>query len=1043
MVGQINHGSVKRTGANCGLRDAAFNKKLMFMKKLFLLSVLILSASAIFAQRSVSGTVKDEKGNPIPSSSVQVKGTTTGTTTNVDGGFNIQLPANAKTLVISYVGYDVKEVAIGNESFYAVSMIPRTTSDMSEVIITGYTNVTRNKSPISSSLVAAKDIQNIPITNVNDILQGKAPGLNVMSTTGQPGGSSNVRVRGVGSISAGASPIYVIDGIIIERGQIINGAVGGTQAFTQNNDILSNLNPNDIENITVLKDAAALALYGSRGGNGVIVITTKRGKAGASRVNITSQYGFTKPSFGNWGVMSGTQVYDYERALLASSGVPQSQIDADYPASLKNRTFDWFNAAFVDGNIQSHNISISGGTDKTRNLLSVGYYDQDGTVINSGFKRFTANFSLDQTVNNWLKIGATVNTSYSNVLNGDGGSFFSSPIFAAIANSPLHLYPYKPDGSLYHGDEPEFADNSVSGDNFLYSTLYNYNRARQFRAFGKVYGEVKVAKWLTLKQNVAVDLIYAREKNFFDPTTGNGINAADPSKSGSIFEGAVNPLTFTSQSSASGSFKLKNERHEFDYLLLTEYQRYSSSDIKATGSGIVNGKLQVLDITGTPDQAGGTTTEYAFLSYLGQLGYTFDGKYSLTGSIRRDGSSRFGKENRFATFYSGGASWRITRENFMANQKIFDDLRLRVSYGTSGVADFGNYLARQLYAYTAAYNGSPGSIPSTPGNDLLTWEKNEQLDAGLEFAILNNRIRGTLDVYRRVSTQLLQNVPVSRTSGFTSAQQNIGEMENKGFEVSLNSTNVKTKSFTWTTDINVGYTKNKVLKLYNGQDIPGGTLARTAEGHTLGEWFLPVWAGVDPANGDPLWYLADGKTTTNSYTIASRTENRKYAGSSFPKYTIGFGNTLNYKDFNLSFLFYAMTGSKVYNQQLSLADADGLRFGWNYYKDADKDYWTPTNTNASRPKPIVNGNKNSANASTRWLEKNDYIRLRNVTLSYNLPKSVMDRAHLTGARFFVNGTNLLTITGYKGIDPENALGGNDILKYPVNKSITFGLDITL
>jgi TonB-linked SusC/RagA family outer membrane protein len=474
-----------------------------------------------------------------------------------------------------------------------------------------------------------------------------------------------------------------------------------------------------------------------------------------------------------------------------------------------------------------------------------------------------------------------------------------------------------------------------------------------------------------------------------------------------------------------------------------EYQKFNQTTMSADGIGIVDGRLQVLGVAGTPQAVGGDETEYSFLSYLGQMNYTFNSRYSLSASIRRDGSSRFGADNRFATFYAVGGSWKIIDENFMKNLSVFNDLRLRASYGTSGVANFDNYVAQQLYAYGQTYDGAPGSAPSTPGNPALTWEKNKQLDLGLELAVLKNRLKGTFDWYRRVSSNLLQNVPVSRTSGFTSAQKNIGELENKGFEVTLNSTNVSTKSFSWTTDFNVSHNTNEVLKLYNHQDIPGGTLGRTREGQPLNSWFLPIWAGVDPANGDPLWYLADGKTTTNSYATASRTENRKFVGTSLPKYTFGLTNNLNYQGFGLSFFFYAITGSKVYDQNMSFIDADGARYGWNYYKDADKNYWKEPGQQAERPKPVIGGNKSSASASTRWIESNDYLRLRNLTLSYSLPKSVIGRAKLNSARFFVTGVNLLTWTNYKGVDPETALSGNDVFKYPVAKSITVGVDISL
>ena len=1012
------------------------------MRRIFYLlsGLLLFGLNAAAQTRTISGKISDMSGVAVPDASVMVTGSAQGTVTDDQGNFTITVPASAKSLTVSSVNYATQVISLGASNVLNIILQPAE-DELQEVVVTGYTVTTRSKSPVASSVVTSKDIENIPITNVNDILQGKASGLTVMSTSGQPGASSNVRIRGVGSISAGASPVYVIDGIIVERGQFFDGYGGSTQ----NNDILSNLNPNDIESVTVLKDAAALALYGSRGGNGVIVITTKKGKAGASRINVTAQYGKTRPSFGNWEMMNAREVYDYERDLLALNGYSQNFIDEYLNPGLLDKTFNWVDAAFVEGSVQSYDLSLSGGNEKTRQYFSLGYYDQQGTVLNSGFKRFNANLSLDHQVSGRLKVGATFNTSYSNTLIGDGGSYFSSPILNAFANSPLWMYPYKEDGSLFVGNEDEFSKNSgnnLAGDKFLYSSSLNYNRLYQFRGLGKIFGEFALTNWLTLKQNVAIDMIFAREKSFFDPTTGNGINMTDPSKSGIIYEGLNNPVTYTSQSSLSGNISLGEGLHDFQYLALMEYQRFNHSSFYAEGLGVANGALQVLNVTGTPNTTSGNITEYSFLSYLGQLNYTFNNKYSVTGSVRRDGSSRFGKENRFATFYSVGGSWRLSEEAFMQNQSVFSDVRLRASYGTSGVADFDNYVARQLYEFTTAYDGTPGSAPSTPGNPGLTWEKNAQADIGLELGFLNDRIRATFDLYRRVSSDLLQNVPVSRTSGFTTIQSNVGKLENKGFELTINSANVRTRNFQWSTDLNLSYNHNEVLKLYNGQDIPGGTLARTREGYAIGDWFLPVWAGVDPDNGDPLWLLAD-KTTTNSYAVASRTANRQFVGSSMPRYLIGLNNSLNYKGIGLSFFFYAMTGSKVYNQTMSLIDSDGLRYGWNYYKHAGDNYWTTPGQQADRPKPMLGGNKNSVSASTRWLERNDYIRLRNITLSYTLSAGVTERLKLNRARLFLTGTNLLTFTNYKGVDPENALGGNDIFKYPVNKAITAGLEITL
>ncbi|NHA03948.1 TonB-dependent receptor [Mucilaginibacter sp. HC2] len=1016
--------------------------------KLFMVC-FFCSASMAFAQnRTITGTVTSkEDGLPIPGASVKIKGTNTGGQTNLNGKYTISAPAGS-TLVFSFIGYTSRDIAIEGKTNIDV-VLSADSKALAEVVITGYLSQEKGKSAISSSLVKSKDIQDVPLTNINDVLQGKAAGVTVMSTSGQPGASSDVRIRGVGSISASSSPIYVVDGIIVERGQF---AIDGAQvAGTNSNDILSNMNPNDIESVTVLKDASALALYGSRGANGVIVITTKRGKAGESTIDFSAQAGTVRPSFGKFGLMSGAQTYNYERSVLALNGTSQADIDAQYPASMLNKTFDWLDAAFKHGSTQTYDLGIRGGTDKTTHSLSLGYFKQDGTVPNSNFERFTSNLNVDSKPRTWLKVGLSFNTSFSNQKDADAGNLYSSPILSAFVNSPLHVYPYKPDGSLYTGQEPDYG--GFSGDNFLYSNALNYTKVKQFRGLGKGYADIKITPWLSAKQTVGIDLIQAAVKTYFDPTTGNGIGAT-PATSGELIQTQNNTYTFTSQSSLYGQASSKDKRHQFDYLVLTEYQRYNSSFILADGKGSANPKLQELGTFGTPNAVGGGQSEYSFLSYLGQLNYTFDNKYTLTSSIRRDGSSRFSADNRYANFYSFGASWKIIDEAFMKNQTIFSDLRLRSSYGTSGVATFpvdpvtglpNNYLAQPLYTYSGiTYNGTAGSAPSTPGNPVLTWEKSRQFDVGLETGFFDGRLRATLDYYNKKSTSALLSVPVSRTSGFTSTFRNIAAIENKGYEATLSSDNFKSKNgFNWTTDFNFSYNKNVVTGLFNNQDIAGGTLGRTSVGQPLNSWFLPVWAGVDPKNGDPLWYLADGKTTTNSYTIASRTENRKFVGSSIPKFNFGMGNTFRYQGFDFSFFVYAVTGAKVYDQTLSYLDSDGQRWQWAYYKDADKDYWTTPGQIAERPKPSPNGNKNSSNPSTRYLESGNYLRLRTVSLGYSLPSDIAHRLQLSSLRFFVTGVNLITITSYKGVDPENALNGNDVFKYPSSKSVTAGIKVSL
>lgn len=997
--------------------------------------MLLFGFNGLAQQRTVSGKVTGTDGLAIPGVNVLVVGTRIGTTTNDRGEYTLNVPDGSTRISFSYLGFDeqVKNITAG---VLDVKLLA-SNKTLGEIVITGYTSQVRARSTISSATISSKNIENQPQPNINDILQGKATGLTVTSTSGQPGAASDVRVRGAGSIGASSQPLYVIDGITIERGQFARDGVG----IGQNNDILSNINPNDIESVNVLKDASALALYGSRGANGVILITTKKGSSGGSKINFSAQVGTTKPNFGNFELMDGQQTYNYERSVLAVNGSTPAEIDAQYPRSMLDKTFNWQDAAFRNGNSQTYDLSIRGGNDKTVHSFSLGYFDQDGTVIESNFKRFSSLINVDTKARDWLSAGLSVNASVSGSQNADGGSFYSSPIFSSIGNSPLHVYPYKDDGTLFTGQEAEYG--GFSGDNFLYSTPLNYSNLKQFRGLGKIYADAKVTSWLHLKQTAAVDLINAGVKTFLDPTTGNGTGAT-PDKSGQLNQTSTNAYTFTSQSSLYGSFKM-GQQHEFDYLAMMEYQRYNSSFIMADGLGVADPQLQELGTFGTPNGVGGGQSEYAFLSYLGQLNYTLAGKYTLSASFRRDGSSRFGTANRYANFYAFGGSWKILQESFMKDQRVFSDLRLRASYGTSGVAEFGNYVARSLYTYSGvSYNGTAGSRPSTPGNTELTWEVNKQLDLGLEFGVFKGALSGTVDLYRRVGNDLLQNVPVSRTSGFSTAQRNVGSVENKGLEVSLTSLNFKKLGgFNWSTTANFSYNTNKVLQLYSGQDIINGTLGITREGYALNSWFLPVWAGVDPANGDPQWFLADGVTKTNSYAVASRNQNRKIVGSALPKYTIGLNNSFSYKGIDLSFLMFASLGGKIYNQTRSNIESDGRTWGFGVGANAGKNFWTTPGQQADLPKPVIGGNKNSASASSRWIESNDFLRMRTVTFGYSLPSNLAAKMKVQGMRVFVNAINPFTITNYQGVDPEGAIGGNDVFKYPVGKSISAGVNISL
>ena len=999
------------------------------MKRALLMCALVVFAvlQAVAQSRTVSGRVTDAKDHsPVAFATVQIVGTKKGTTTDALGAFTIAAE-NGQKLRVSSVGYDGKEVVITDGN---VAITLETSSRvLNEFIATGYTQVDRKKITSAVSEVSAGKINDKPVVDINQTLQGQAAGVFVGSASGQPGSVQVLRIRGIGSINAGSAPLYVLDGVIIEGRDVY----GASNLGIQSNDLLANLNPNDVESVNVLKDAAATALYGSRGSNGVIVITTKKGKNGVTTFSAHGQYGTAKASFGKWDLMTPSQAYKYDRDVLAINGESQADIDAEFPDSLLNSQFNWRKAAFRSAASQDYGISASGGNDKTKFFLSGDYADQEGTVIYSGLKRYSATSTISQKVNDRIDIGMNLNLSYVDTRSAGSGSNFSSPILGSFLTSPFQS-PYKPDGTMYSGLESNY--NSYTADNFLYSVPRNPNVSGTFRGIGSVNASYKIFDWLKISDKVAADLSFGTLSLFKDPTTGDGYNYAVPANSGEVYNQNVRNRMVDNQVSASGNINI-NKDNSLDYIAVMEYQKFYSDNFSADGLGLNSGKLKVLDVTATPSSVGGNNTSHSLLSYLGQLNYSYKSRYNLSASIRRDGSSRFGVNNRYGTFYSFGGSWRVIDESFMRGQKVFSDLRLRGSYGVTGNQDFSDFTAVALYSYSAPYNGVSGSAPNTIGNKNLSWEKNNASDIGVEMGFLDNRLNVTADVYKRISNQLLLNVPVTATSGFTTQQANAGKMQNQGIELGINSRNVQTPSgFTWTTDVNLAMNRNKVLALYQNQPITG-SISITKVGAHYSSWYLAKWAGVDPETGKGLFYKADG-TKTDTLNKAQR----DIRGNSEPKLMGGITNTFSYKGFSLSVFFYGVTGNKSLNQTRILGDADGTYFGYNYNKQAGENYWRQKGDIAERPKPMVGGNGNAASIqSTRFLEDGAFLRLKNITLAYNLPKSVLQHAKLGDVKIYAQASNIFTWTKFTGMDPEQDISANEFFKYPPSKSITFGINV--
>lgn len=989
------------------------------MKRILLLSFAFLTVVAFgaMAQRTVSGKVTDDTGETLPGVNVVIKGTTTGVNTDLDGNFRISVDDGA-TLVFSYVGFETQEIEVGARTTIDVTLGGAT--ELQEVVVTGYSSISEKKNVAAVDIVGSESINNVPLTDVNQIIQGRSPGVYSTAPSGQPGAAQDIRIRGTGSITAGRGPLYVIDGIIIENGDF-------TQ-LTESNDALANINPNDIENITVLKDAAATSLYGSRGSNGVILISTKRGKSGKSTITARSTFGVTRPNFGNMEMMNGAQALAYERTVLTNSGFDEATIDNARPLSALDSAFNWVDASFRSGVTRNYEIQAQGGNENTRYFVSGGYYKQDGTLIESSFDRYSVRANIDQVFNDVVDLSVNMNVSYTNQLNATAGNRFSSPLLGAFVNTPLQN-PINPNtGEMYTGLEPEWS--IFTGTNYLYEVPLNPVTNNNLRSIGKAELGINVSENIRLSQTVAIDFLNSRESRFFDPTTNDGFDTQ-----GQVDQSYNENRVVTTQTKAIGNWSFNGD-HNLDALAVFEVQDADFTEFIAQGTGLASGKLQTLQSTAVPLDADGSFTQYAFVSYLGQINYNYKSKYYVSFSGRRDGSSRFGSDNRWANFYSVGASWRLIEEDFMSSLSFLSNAKIRASYGTSGNADIANFASLGLYGFNVAYNGIPGSSPTQIANPALTWETTDNMNIGLDWGILDGRVSGSVDVYRREARELLLDVPVSRTSGFNEATQNLGKIRNQGLEVVLSTDNITSGDFRWTTDFNIAWNRNEILELNDGEDIINGSQVYS-EGNPVRTWFIERWAGVNPADGTPLWYTEDGDLT-GSYAQADRVK----LGNAQPDYVGGLNNTLSYKGISLTAFFYFAVGHEVYNNSRRFIESDGQRYGWNHLVSASEDFWQEPGDIALRPQPLLGGNNAANSRSTRYLEDGSFLRLRNIQLGYSLPNDVSSKIGATNARLWVQGQNLWTLTNYSGFDPEMDENGSEFFRYPVGKTITLGVEVS-
>lgn len=987
--------------------------------------LLLLLTTQVWSQsRTITGTITDASNKQtLPGVSVVEKGTTLGTTTDADGKYSLKLDSNQHpTLVFSFIGYDKKEVKVSSDKIINVQLSVNKKM-MNEVMVVAYGETTRNELTSSVTKVDAKKLENIPIVSVDQILQGQVAGLQVSSYSGQPGGEVSVKLRGVGSITAGSQPLYVVDGIPINT-----GALGTGLTWTSNS--LAGINANDIENVTVLKDASATAIYGSRGANGVIVITTKKGKAGKTQIHFDANYGQNNIILNEKArPLNADEYLELTHEGLINAGYTEANAQKQLKSfgAYNGVNTDWLREVTRTSAQQSYNLSFNGGNETTQFYLSGGYFDQVGTTIGSGFKRVSGSLSLNQKATERLNLQTNIVLSSSKQKTPFQSGYFRSPIISAYFLNPWQN-PYDSAGN-FNTDPNEFTD--------IYNPLainsMDENYFNNLKVIASVGADYRIIEGLKFTTKISVDYNNTDEFLYANPFYGDGESTEGwAQQSNTNLKNWVwtNFLDYHKDFTKSNlSFNIKGGY---------ESQLSKQQSLTAYGEGFPpTTSIQVLSAAANPRYISSSGSDYSFASLFSNGSLTYNQKYTISGSFRRDGSSRFGSSKRYGNFYSVGASWSLDHEEFIKNIDWLSTLRMRTSYGSIGNGDIGNYTWRPLYNYGSNYNGDLGSNPSNPGNYNLTWERNNPFNIGIDAGFFKDRLNVVIDFYTRKTTDLLLNVPVSQTTGFSSTLQNIGEMTNKGLEFTVNATAVQTKDINWHIDFNIATNHNEISKLYKHQDVLSLPYIYR-EGEAYHSFYTRLYAGVNPQTGQAMWYTDSSQSETT--TDLSKVK-RKIVGSSEPKFFGGLTNTVGYKGFSLSFQINFVFVCKVYDGWGFYTQSDGAYIQYNQTLVA-MDRWQHPGDITDVPKYQAGNSTSSNYGSTRYIYDGDYVRLRDITFAYDLSPKVLSKMKMSSVKFYIKGTNMYTWVKDKRIsfDPDLANGISD-LNLPNIKTLVGGISI--
>ena len=1020
-------------------------------------SIVLLSFISVFVfaqQKKITGQVTSEDGSPLAGATVVAKGFKASAITDASGKFNLSINDRVKTLIISYVGLATQEVSVSSNNLSI--QLKANASQVGEVVVVGYGQTVKRELTSSVSKVKGAEVANTPVPNFLQGIQGRAAGVFIESQSGKVGEGIKVIIRGAASVSASNAPLYVIDGMVMNTSSLSGNA-------------LADINFNDVESFEVLKDAAATAIYGSRGANGVIILTTKKGKAGKAKFSVNMQIGNNSPT-NKRDFLNGAEFIDYFRnaAINAgryhynragnSEGFGSEQEAIDFMLKFVEDRFDrysgftrgaadwrqkpantnWQDWAFQQAETHLVEVNASGGTDKSKYFVSGSYNNQDGILFFNNFKRYSGRLNFDQELNKNFSIGINTNVSRTDARRVSEDNLFSTPM-QIVALAPI---------SPVRNNNGEFFDRPVTTYyNPLIETVNASNTSSTFRFINSAYGQIKFSKALIFRSEFGLDLLTQYDKQFWGRKTiaSDGID-------GIATAGFARSFRYTTNNYFNYA---KNfwKNHEVNATGGFAFEKLTNDVASVAGQDFPNDDLRNIANASKIIAGSSSLTELALVSYFGRLNYKFKDKYLLGFSARTDGSSVFGDKKRFGFFPAVSAGWVISEESFLSGSKQISFLKLRGSYGRMGNQQgFGSYAWRGLFG-TGRYAGGPTLSPGTLENELLTWETTNQLDLGFELGILDNRLVLEVDYYNKRSAGdgagFIYNYPIPATSGFSSIVRNIGEIENKGIEITLNTTNVRSRDFVWTTSLNASVNRNKLLKIDGQQDTlsfnNGRFMNALIVGQPIGVHYGPRYAGVDPANGDALYYQQDGKTTTNDYNAAGNF----VVGDPNPKWFAGVTNTIRYKSFELSVLFQGVFDYEVVNGAGGYMSARGDWFD-NQTRDQLNGWKKPGDiTNVPEARLNFFGDFQSPGVSTQFMEDASYVRLKQLTLTYNFPKLLLEKLSLSSGRLYLTGVNLFTWTNYTGWDPEvntdyrssNINQGGDFYSAPQIRSYAFGINL--